>query len=89
MRKETCIVILLLFAGLVISGVSCNEPNAPKGENNQTVNSPQSEPKTAPQTEPEEISQPDKEESSTDVISEPEAVSQPKEEPSSTSFTLT
>ncbi|MBR5710501.1 MAG: hypothetical protein IKX40_07060 [Thermoguttaceae bacterium] len=81
MRKETCIVILLLFTGLVIFGVSCNEPNVPKEENNKTV--------TEPQSETEAVSQPEKEETSTDVISEPEAVSQPNEEPSSTSVTIT
>lgn len=80
MKKMTRFVIMLLFAGLATCCVSCNEPNSPKGDNNQTVTVPQSEPKT--------VSQPEKKETSSDV-SDPEAVPQPKDEPSSTSVSIT
>ncbi|MBR0236940.1 MAG: hypothetical protein IJQ39_02495 [Thermoguttaceae bacterium] len=80
MKKMTRYVIMLLFAGLATCCVSCNEPNSPKGDNNQTV--------TVPQSEPQTVSQPEKEETSTDV-SEPDAVPQPKKEPSSTSVSIT
>ena len=79
MKRTTCFFTMLLIACIAVCSVSCNEPNAPKGE--KAVNVPQSEPET--------ISQPEKEPTSTDAASEPETVSQLKEEPSSTSVTIT